>query len=67
MTIARLIEGRSSEVVSCDAALSVREAVAILAERRIGALPVFDGGKIAGIFSSTIRVTLPAASRRIRP
>lgn len=51
MTIARLIEGRSSEVVSCDAALSVREAVAILAERRIGALPVFDGGKIAGIFS----------------
>jgi len=51
MTIARLIEGRSSEVVSCDAALSVREAVAVLAERRIGALPVFDGGTIAGIFS----------------
>ena len=51
MTIARLIEGRSSEIVSCDATLSVREAVAILAERRIGAMPVFSGGKIAGIFS----------------
>lgn len=51
MTIARLIEGRSGEVVSCDAALSVREAVAVLAERRIGAMPVFEGGRIAGIFS----------------
>ena len=51
MTIARLIEGRSSEVVSCDAAMSVGEAVKLLAEKRIGAIPVFEQGRIAGIFS----------------
>ena len=51
MTIARLIEGRSADIVSCDAATSVRDAVAILAERRIGALPVYSNGRIAGIFS----------------
>ncbi|MFM5949118.1 MAG: CBS domain-containing protein [Novosphingobium sp.] len=51
MTIARLIEGRSSDIVSCDTHTSVAEAVQILAEKRIGALPVFAGGKIAGIFS----------------
>lgn len=51
MTIARLIEGRSGDIVSCDTQTSVAEAVQILAEKRIGALPVFAGGKIAGIFS----------------
>lgn len=51
MTIARLIEGRNSAIVSCDAATTVREAIALLAERRIGALPVLAAGKVAGIFS----------------
>ncbi len=51
MTIARLIEGQNPEIVSCDASASVREAVALLAERRIGALPVYRDGAIAGIFS----------------
>lgn len=51
MTIARLIEGRSGDVISCDAAMRVGDAVALLAERRIGALPVYSGAKIAGIFS----------------
>ena len=51
MTIARLIEGRSTDLIACDTATSVREAVALLAEKRIGALPVFENGKIAGIFS----------------
>lgn len=51
MTIARLIEGRSSDIVSCEASTSVGEAVRMLAERRIGALPVYADGKIAGIFS----------------
>jgi CBS domain-containing protein len=51
MTIGRLIEGRSAAIVTCDAAASVREAVALLAERRIGALPVLDNGAVAGIFS----------------
>ena len=51
MTIARLIEGRNFAIVSCEAATTVREAVALLAERRIGALPVIAAGKVAGIFS----------------
>lgn len=51
MTIGRLIEGRNAAVVSCDVDCSVREAIALLAERRIGAMPVLDGGTIAGIFS----------------
>jgi CBS domain-containing protein len=51
MTIARLIEGRTGTIVTCDADASVREGVALLAERRIGAMPVMENGKIAGIFS----------------
>ncbi len=51
MTIARLIEGRSGDIVGCTAATLVRDAVALLAERRIGAMPVLEGGDVAGIFS----------------
>lgn len=51
MTIARLIEGRSAAIISIDSSATVREAVALLAERRIGALPVMEGGRIVGIFS----------------
>lgn len=51
MTIARLIEGRSGPIISIDVATTVREAVALLAEKRIGALPVLKDGAIAGIFS----------------
>jgi CBS domain-containing protein len=51
MTIARLIEGRDPAIVTCDASASVRDAVALLSEKRIGALPVLDGGEVAGIFS----------------
>lgn len=51
MTIARLIEGRSAAIISCEVSTSVGDAVAILAQRRIGALPVMRGGEVAGIFS----------------
>lgn len=50
MTIGRLIEGRDA-VLTCDVSTTVREAAGMLAERRIGALPVMENGKIAGIFS----------------
>ena len=61
MTIAQLIEGRSGEVIGCDAALSVGDAINILAEQRIGAMPVYSGGVIAGIFSERDVVHLLAA------
>lgn len=51
MTIARLIEGRSGAVITCNAEQSLRSAVASLAERRIGAMPVLRAGLLAGILS----------------
>ncbi|MGH6786596.1 MAG: CBS domain-containing protein [Novosphingobium sp.] len=51
MTIARLIAGRSGEIFGCETATTVREAVALLAQYRIGALPVLADGAIVGIFS----------------
>lgn len=51
MTIAKLIEGRDAAIVTCEADATVRDAVALLAERRIGALPVIDKGSVVGIFS----------------
>ena len=51
MTIARLIEHRPDTIFSTTTTTPVRDAVAQLSERRIGALPVFDGTSVAGIFS----------------
>ena len=52
MDIARLIASRDpSEIVTCSAGATVRQAVQLLAEKRIGALPVLQGSQIAGIFS----------------
>ncbi len=51
MTISAILEGKGREVLSVDSAASVREAVTLLAERRIGAVPVLEDGRVAGIFS----------------
>ena len=51
MTIAAILKNKGSEVLTIAADTSVREAVALLAERRIGALPVVRGDEIAGIMS----------------
>jgi CBS domain-containing protein len=52
MTIAKLIAKRSGEIWSCHADDTVASAIDMLATRRIGALPVFDGEEhVAGIFS----------------
>jgi CBS domain-containing protein len=50
MTIARIIEGRGP-VQTCQVDTIVSEAAGILAERRIGALPIMDGETLVGIFS----------------
>jgi CBS domain-containing protein len=51
MTIALILARKGSEVVSLPADATVREAVAMLAERRIGAVPVTEDGRVAGIMS----------------
>lgn len=52
MQISHLIAGRTSgDVIACDTGASVREVIALLAARRIGALPVMEAGKVVGIFS----------------
>ena len=51
MTIAAILQGKGTEVVTVDCATTVRDAVTLLAERRIGALPVLRGGQVAGIMS----------------
>ena len=51
MSIARIVESRQQDIVSCTPADSVRQAATLLAERRIGAMPVMEEGKVAGIFS----------------
>jgi CBS domain-containing protein len=52
MDIVGMIAARDpSDIVSCNVTERVRDAVKLLAERRIGALPVMRQGLIAGIFS----------------
>lgn len=53
MTIAAILKGKGGEVISLPREATVRQAVALLADRRIGAVPVVDGdsGDVVGIFS----------------
>ncbi len=51
MTIGAILKDKGSEVASLPSTATVKEAVAMLAERRFGAVPVVDGGQVAGIFS----------------
>lgn len=52
MSMARVIAGKpTTEVFTVSADMTVQQAVEILAQRRIGALPVMDGERLVGIFS----------------
>ncbi|HYW15540.1 MAG TPA: CBS domain-containing protein [Allosphingosinicella sp.] len=51
MTIAAILESKPSAIVSVEAATRVRDAVALLSEKRIGALPVLEGERVVGIIS----------------
>jgi CBS domain-containing protein len=52
MTIERLMADREAgDILSCTTLTIMRDAVALLAEKRIGALPVMDGDRVVGIFS----------------
>ncbi|WP_404372635.1 CBS domain-containing protein [Sphingomonas sp. MMS24-J45] len=51
MTIAAILSNKGREVISVTADQSVGDAVAVLATRRVGAVPVMDGASVVGIFS----------------
>jgi CBS domain-containing protein len=51
MTIAAILGGKGHDIVSIEADRTVAEAVALLASRRIGAVPVMQGETVAGVFS----------------
>ncbi|HEX8623854.1 MAG TPA: CBS domain-containing protein [Allosphingosinicella sp.] len=51
MTISAILEGKGHDIVSVEAATPVRDAVALLAEKKIGAMPVLDGERVVGIMS----------------
>lgn len=51
MTIAAILSGKGSEVISIAPTNTVMEAAALLAQRRIGAVPVVEGDVVVGIFS----------------
>lgn len=51
MTIGAILHGRSGAVISARPADSVRAVVDLLAQNRIGAVPVVEGDAVVGIFS----------------
>src|SRR3546814_4249535 len=51
MTIAAILQHKGTEVIQVQGGDSMRTAVALLAERRIGCVPVVDGDQVIGIFS----------------
>jgi CBS domain-containing protein len=50
-TVRQLLEGKKPGVVTIDASEPVRTAIQLMADHYIGALPVLEGGKLAGIVS----------------
>jgi CBS domain-containing protein len=51
MTIAAILRNKGHQVVTISADAPVRDAVSLLAEKRIGALPVMEGARVAGVMS----------------
>ncbi|WP_176596927.1 MULTISPECIES: CBS domain-containing protein [Sphingobium] len=51
MTIAAILQRKGQDVVQAQSSDTVLSVVQLLAERRIGCVPVVDDGKVVGIFS----------------
>ncbi len=51
MTIKGILQNKSQDIISIDSSALVSDAVALLADKRIGALPVFEKGRVVGVFS----------------
>jgi len=69
-TIGTLLHHKGSTVWTIPASATVFEAIACLAAKNIGALPVMDGDRLTGIFSErdyTRKVALEGKSSRALP
>ncbi|MFM7028770.1 MAG: CBS domain-containing protein [Chakrabartia sp.] len=51
MTIRSILRSKGADFIFIESGARLAEAVALLAEKRIGALPVLQSGDVAGIFS----------------
>jgi CBS domain-containing protein len=51
MTIAAILQSKGSEVLTVPGDMPVRAAVQLLAEKKIGAVPVVKNGQVVGIMS----------------
>ncbi len=51
MSIRSILSHKNDEVITVHPQMLVADVVAILAQKRIGALPVIEGGAVLGIFS----------------
>ena len=51
MTVKRILDDKGSDVETSNAETAVHQVVAVLADKRIGAVVILDGPKIAGILS----------------
>ena len=51
MTVSNILTNKGDDVISLDMNSSVGDVAKILGERRIGAIPIMDGKKLAGIIS----------------
>ena len=58
MTITAVLGDRRVDVVTLTLGATVADAVALLADRRIGAVPIMDGDAVAGIFSERDMIRL---------
>lgn len=51
MTVDRILQGKSRDVASTTAGVTLSAVCSLLAERRIGAVPVLEGKSLVGIIS----------------
>lgn len=61
MSIASILKGRTQTIISGHPTDTVQNAVDLLAQHRIGAVPIVDNGQVIGIFSERDFVRLMSA------
>ncbi|MGP1352330.1 MAG: CBS domain-containing protein [Parasphingopyxis sp.] len=60
MTVSLILENRGQDTVTAGPDMKVCDVVKLFAEKRIGAVPIIDGGKVVGIMSERDLVHLVA-------